>query len=76
MKKFIATFILFSICCTSFSQQITQIEYFVDTDKGVGKKTQKVSVPANADSSYVFTVNLSAISVGYHKLYFRTKSRQ
>ncbi|MEP7107923.1 MAG: hypothetical protein ABI760_08070 [Ferruginibacter sp.] len=56
----------------SFGQNIVQAEYFVDTDLGFGNNTL-VNVTSSPDGIFPFTVNLSNLAVGYHKLYIRTR---
>jgi len=51
---------------------VIKMEYFVDTDPGVGNATS-MNIPASADVTFPFTVNLTGYSVGYHKLYIRTR---
>jgi len=51
---------------------VIKMEYFIDTDPGVGQATS-MNIPASADVTFPFTVNLTGYSVGYHKLYIRTR---
>ncbi len=51
---------------------IAAAEYFIDTDPGVGNGTP-VSVPGGNTSSSGFTVDASALTVGFHTLSFRYK---
>ncbi|MBP7513407.1 MAG: T9SS type A sorting domain-containing protein [Flavobacteriales bacterium] len=51
---------------------IASAEYFIDTDPGVGNGTP-VSVPGGNTSSSGFTVDVSALAVGFHTLSFRYK---
>ncbi|WP_153798153.1 hypothetical protein [Foetidibacter luteolus] len=55
------------------AQNITQLEYFVDTDLGVGQNT-RVNVTPSADGNFPFTVKTTGLSIGMHKLYIRTKN--
>jgi len=57
---------------TGAAQNIMQVEYFIDTDLGYGRNTI-LPVNPSQDGSFPFTANLSGVSVGYHKLYIRTK---
>lgn len=73
MKKILA--MLFSTVTLMAAAQDTSVirmEYFVDTDPGVGHATS-MNVPASADVTFPFTVNLTGYSTGYHKLYIRTR---
>jgi len=51
---------------------LTQMEYYFDTDPGYGNGFQ---IPFSSDSvvSVDFNADLSSIDVGYHKLFVRTK---
>ena len=51
---------------------LTQMEYYFDTDPGFGNGFQ---IPFTADSliSVDFDADLSSVDVGYHKLFVRTK---
>lgn len=51
---------------------VVQAEYFFDSDNGIGNNTL-VNVTAAADGTFAFTANITGLSVGYHKLYIRTK---
>ena len=51
---------------------VIKMEYFIDTDPGVGNAAS-VNIPASADVTFPFTVNLTGYAIGYHKLYIRTR---
>ncbi len=51
---------------------VVQLEYFFDADNGVGQNTVMNVTPA-ADGTFPFTANIAGLTVGYHKLYIRTK---
>lgn len=72
MKLFLMILSLAVSFTTCFAQNITQVEYFVDTDLGYGRNTL-LTVNPSADGTFPFTANLTGVSVGYHKLYIRTK---
>lgn len=59
----------------SYSQSdITQLEYFIDEDLGVGLNSL-VDIEPNQEIDEAITVNIgNDLGVGYHKLYVRTKS--
>jgi PKD repeat protein len=71
MKK-----IIFLFCCllglnSLSAQQISDGEYFIDTDPGCGNGTP-IPMVATADSVDVnFTVPVTGLGVGFHKLYVR-----
>ena len=75
MKTFIILISAFCFSCLAHAQTLKQAEYFIDKDKGFGKNN-KLTLASSADSSYQFTINLSGISIGQHKLYIRTKDNK
>ncbi len=52
------------------AQSVTKIEYFMDTDPGMGKATTVLVTPG-ADVTANFQVNISALTAGFHHLYTR-----
>ncbi len=56
----------------SLSQNVVQVEYFIDTDLGYGNNTLVSLTPA-ADGTFPLTIPVSSYQPGYHKLYIRTK---
>ncbi len=75
MKTFIMMVCIICTTCWLKGQNIKQVEYFIDKDKGVGKNT-KLNLTAAADSSYQININVSGISNGFHKLYIRSKDSE
>ena len=75
MKTFIILISAICFSCLANAQTLKQAEYFIDKDKGLGKNN-KLTLASSADSSYQFTINLSGISIGQHKLYVRTKDNK
>ena len=75
-KSNLGTYLLAFLCLLSFGisaqPNITGLEYFLDTDPGFGNGTQ-VSITTGSDINENFSINLSAVSLGFHKLFFRTK---
>jgi hypothetical protein len=57
------------------AQTLKQVEYFIDKDKGVGKNT-KLNLASSVDSSYQINIDVSGLSAGFHKLYFRAKDNK
>lgn len=53
---------------------ITQVEYFVDTDPGFGKATQVSITPAKNLVNKEFTLPISSVSTGIHRLFIRSKN--
>ncbi len=52
---------------------ITNVEYYLDTDPGYGKGTPVAISPKVNLADQVIESNISALSAGKHKLYFRSK---
>lgn len=71
MKKLIL-FVMF-LASLAFSQSIRQLEYFIDTDPGIGSGIQ-IPVGAGSDQTINFVADLSAISAGHHTLYIRGRN--
>ena len=55
-----------------FSQNIVQLEYFMDTDPGFGQGTQ-VTITPDSLIDLTFHVDLSSVADGFHYLFTRTK---
>lgn len=55
-----------------FCQNITQIEYFFDTDPGFGNGTQ-LTLTEGVEIEQDFTISLTGLTVGEHILYMRAK---
>lgn len=53
---------------------ITQIEYFIDTDPGVGLATQVSFAAAPTISNLAIDISAVPLTPGFHKLYVRSKS--
>ncbi len=53
---------------------ITNMEYFVDADPGIGNGQQIAISPTSNDTSLSFNLNTSSLGVGLHTLYVRTKN--
>ncbi|MBO9562795.1 MAG: hypothetical protein J7621_08480 [Niastella sp.] len=52
------------------SQQVSKVEYYIDTDPGIGQGTP-VPVTPGTDITVSFQINISTAAVGFHKLYVR-----
>lgn len=73
MKKRYLSFSAFLFCAIGYSQNVTKIEYFLDTDNGPAMNTV-VSVTPSEDAAANFTITIPATTAsGNHKLYFRAK---
>jgi hypothetical protein len=55
------------------SQNITKVEYFIDTDPGFGLGNDVPVTPAANISNLQFTIGLGAVPVGFHTFYVRAK---
>jgi gliding motility-associated-like protein len=65
---------LYIVPLTTPSPNITQIEYFIDTDPGIGLATQVSFTAASAVTSLAIDISTVPLSPGFHKLYVRSKS--
>ncbi len=52
---------------------VEQVEYFIDTDPGIGKGIPVVVNPATKMADSVIRVNTTGLTAGSHKFYLRTK---
>ena len=57
---------------TSHAQVLTQAEYFVDVDPGVGLATPIAMAPGDTATAN-FSISLIGLPPGYHWVYVRTK---
>ena len=55
------------------AQNIVAAEYFLDAEAGVGRNTLITLPNPQPDGSYNLNINLTGASIGYHKLYIRTR---
>ena len=68
--------LIVAVCCAwqhSAGQQITAVEYFFDTDPGVGQATA-LSITPGPDITINETLPTSSLSSGVHKLIVRAKN--
>jgi Secretion system C-terminal sorting domain len=72
MKNFIIILFFTGLSLAALSQNVAQVEYFIDADAGYGNNAI-IDVTPSADGTFPFTLNLSSFIPGYHKLYIRTK---
>jgi Bacterial Ig-like domain/Secretion system C-terminal sorting domain len=72
MKRIVLFIIASCLYGISFAQNITAIEYFIDSDVGVGNGTA-VTITPGPSINMSFNVSLSAASDGFHILSVRTK---
>jgi PKD repeat protein len=73
MKHILITTYFVLITLLSFGQNITQAEYFIDTDPGVGNGTAITVLNPNDTILENFTVPTAALSFGPHFLWVRTR---
>ncbi len=55
------------------STDVVDMEYFFDTDPGFGNGTP-VAVTSGIITSTAFDIDISGLSTGFHKVYFRSKN--
>jgi hypothetical protein len=72
MKKIITALIMLLLYQLINAQTINKLEYFIDTDKGVGKN-KLVNVTAASDGTFPFVASLNSLLPGYHTLYIRAR---
>jgi uncharacterized repeat protein (TIGR01451 family) len=73
MRNLIFAFIL-SLVQIIYSQNIVQVEYFIDSDPGFGYGTQ-VSITPGVDLELNFDADLSDLEPGMHRLFVRAKDQ-
>jgi len=64
----------FIVPLTTPSPDITQIEYFVDTDPGIGLATQVSFTAAPTITNLPIDISAVPLTSGFHKLYVRSKT--
>ncbi|MBX2896894.1 MAG: T9SS type A sorting domain-containing protein [Cyclobacteriaceae bacterium] len=74
MKRFYFLLVLVLTGVFAKAQNITQLEYFIDTDPGYGNATNVAVTPAAALNDFTFNVPLTSVSNGFHTLYVRVKN--
>ena len=57
----------------STAQNVTQVEYFFDSDPGFGNGTQVTVTPSTNIVSLAFNANVASLSNGMHMLFVRSK---
>jgi hypothetical protein len=74
-KKIIISFLFYCCICSNIlmAQQVTQMEYFIDEDPGVGMATAVNGFAQGADVQHTFSADLTGKSIGFHQLYVRSK---
>lgn len=73
MKTILAMlFATATLCATAQDTMVVKMEYYIDADPGVNNATS-INIPAAANVTFPFTVDLTEYSIGYHKLYIRTR---
>ncbi|HKO81726.1 MAG TPA: T9SS type A sorting domain-containing protein [Chitinophagaceae bacterium] len=58
----------------SLAGNITEAEYFIDTDPGLGNATSFAFTPGAAINNQNIAVNITGLPGGAHRLYIRTKN--
>lgn len=54
------------------SQDISAMEYFIDSDPGIGM-ANSISITGGANIDETFTINTSSLPVGFHRIVFRVQ---
>ncbi|WP_405377412.1 T9SS type A sorting domain-containing protein [Nonlabens sp. Asnod3-A02] len=73
MKNYILFLLLVIGLAFAKAQNITNAEYFIDTDPGVGQGTALTVNNIGNDITDSFTVNVGTLSVGFHRMYVRVQ---
>ncbi len=74
MKKYILTLLLFSLWSSGgFAQNITKIEYYIDTDPGYGVATDVPISAATPINNLNVSVPMTSITDGFHQFFARAK---
>ncbi len=73
MKMVPIIFFLLIFSWQLFSQNVVTAEYFLDADAGVGNNNLITLNNPQPNGNYSFNIMLTGVSIGYHKLYIRTK---
>lgn len=84
MKRFIWIFLCLDLAGTLQAQtpypsappasaNITRIEYYIDTDPGLGNGTPLTITPQTNINNLVTAIDLSALSKGFHQIIFRAQ---
>ena len=71
MKSFFYFILLCSYCGVMNGQELSFLEYFIDTDPGIGNATQ-ISLQDEDTTGLEITASLVGISPGLHSLHLRT----
>lgn len=58
---------------SSWTQNVIQVEYFIDTDPGYGLATNVSITPGTNLSGIVFPINVAEVTQGFHSLFIRSK---
>ncbi|MEP7229910.1 MAG: T9SS type A sorting domain-containing protein [Ginsengibacter sp.] len=72
MKNLIILICSTGLSLAALSQNVVQVEYFIDNDQGFGNNKLD-SVSPSSDVTFSLPIDFSGITPGYHKLYVRTK---
>jgi|GEM_PF-4630886 len=72
--KLLSLFLCFPLFLES--QNITEIEYFINTDPGIGEGTSISNFVADEDVSLTANIDISSIDNGVHYLYIRAKDNE
>jgi PKD repeat protein len=73
MKRAIALFLWLLSFELTAQNNVTQVEYFLDTDPGYGN-AQNVQITESSDLEVNFKMPLSSLTDGFHTLFVRAKS--
>lgn len=70
----IAGLLLLMMAGRGWTQNLTEVEYYFDTDQGVGSGTSvPVTPPSSNLSNFNFSIDISGLNDGFHRLFVRAK---
>ncbi len=75
MKKILLLTVVFLYCCFGLKAQVTQAEYFIDTDPGQGSATAMIAADGSFDGIVETAIQsgISIAGVGFHSINIRVK---
>ena len=81
MKKIIITLVTFTYLVLAppsgaggaFAQNITKVEYYIDTDPGYGLATDVPITTGTPINDFTFSVPMTSVADGFHRVFVRTK---
>ncbi len=73
MRGILMTMLGIVMMYSTMAQQIVGVEYYLDSDPGVGQGTYVSATSSGADVTFDLDLNVNTLSLGYHNLGVRVK---